>query len=58
MEKELTSESTRGMQFWVPLLVTLVSVFAVLIAYGPEHLGTAMHDTFHDFRHSIGFPCH
>lgn len=30
----------------------------VVIAYGMENVAKGVHDAFHDFRHTIGMPCH
>jgi hypothetical protein len=55
-------QTIRELTSYRPLfLATLVVVMAfamVTIAYGVEPIATGVHDTFHDFRHVIGMPCH
>ncbi|MBI5048411.1 MAG: CbtB-domain containing protein [Deltaproteobacteria bacterium] len=43
----------------LPALVIVGVAFAmVVIAYGVESIAPGVHDAFHDFRHTIGMPCH
>ncbi len=43
----------------LPALVIVGVAFAmVVIAYGMESVAPGVHDAFHDFRHTIGMPCH
>lgn len=39
-------------------VVVAVAFTMVVIAYGMESVAPGVHDTFHDFRHVIGMPCH
>ncbi len=39
-------------------LVVAIAAAMVIIAYGMESVAPGVHDTFHDFRHVIGMPCH
>ncbi len=44
-----------------PWLITALVVTAcamVVIFYGVDSIAQGAHDTFHDFRHVIGIPCH
>ncbi len=44
-----------------PWLLTALAVTAfsmVIIFYGVDPIAKVAHDTFHDFRHVIGMPCH
>ncbi len=42
-----------------PALVIVAITFAiVIIAFGIDSIAPGAHDTFHDFRHAIGMPCH
>ncbi len=44
---------------FLPALVIVGVAFAmVVIAYGMESVAPGVHDAFHDFRHTIGMPCH
>jgi len=58
MEKIVRKEQ----EVWRALLPALVIVgvaFAmIVIAYGVESVAPGVHDAFHDFRHTIGMPCH
>lgn len=43
----------------LPAITIVAMAFAmVAIAYGMESVAPGVHDTFHDFRHVIGMPCH
>ncbi len=55
-------EEIKEVSFQNHLLVTVVLVgllFAVsVVLFGVDSVMAGAHDTFHDFRHSIGMPCH
>lgn len=40
------------------LLVASLAFSMVVIAYGMDGVVKGAHDAFHDFRHTIGMPCH
>ncbi|EPG74340.1 putative cobalt transporter subunit CbtB [Leptospira fainei serovar Hurstbridge str. BUT 6] len=42
-----------------PLFIIGIAVISIFLVYliGLESM-PAVHDTFHDLRHSAGFPCH
>ncbi|HBR17297.1 MAG TPA: cobalt transporter subunit CbtB [Deltaproteobacteria bacterium] len=40
------------------LVIVGVAFAMVVIAYGMESVVPGVHDAFHDFRHTIGMPCH
>ena len=43
----------------LPALVIVGLAFAmVTMVYGWDSVVRGAHDTFHDFRHTIGMPCH
>lgn len=43
----------------LPALAVMALAFTmVVIAYGMESVAPGVHDAFHDFRHTIGMPCH
>lgn len=43
----------------VPTLAIGALAFAMVsIVYGVDAMAAGVHDTFHDFRHVIGMPCH
>lgn len=44
---------------FLPALVLFAMAFAmVVVVYGMESVAPGVHDAFHDFRHTIGMPCH
>lgn len=58
MEKVFSREtSLYGALLGAGVLVALAFTM-VVIAYGMESVAPGVHDTFHDFRHVIGMPCH
>ncbi len=40
------------------IFVVFMALALVVIAYGFDTVANGVHDTFHDFRHVIGMPCH
>jgi len=43
----------------LPAVVLLAVAFAmIVVVFGMENVITGVHDMFHDFRHTIGMPCH
>ena len=43
----------------IPALVLVGVAFTlVVVAYGMDSVVNGVHDMFHDFRHTIGMPCH
>ncbi len=43
----------------LPALVIMGLAFAMMtMTYGWDSVAKGAHDTFHDFRHAIGMPCH
>ena len=43
----------------LPVAILLVVAFAMItVVYGFDMVASGVHDVFHDFRHTIGFPCH
>lgn len=43
---------------WPVLIVVGIAFSMVVITYGLDSVVARAHDTFHDFRHVIGMPCH
>jgi len=44
---------------FLPALVLFAMAFAmVVVVYGMDSIAPGVHDAFHDFRHTIGMPCH
>ncbi len=43
----------------LPVAILLLVAFAMItVVYGLDTIVSGAHDVFHDFRHTIGFPCH
>ena len=43
----------------LPALILVGLAFTmVTIVYGLDSVASGAHDAFHDFRHTIGMPCH
>jgi len=43
----------------LPAVVLLAVAFAmIVVVFGMENVIAGVHDMFHDFRHTIGMPCH
>lgn len=40
------------------LTVAGLAFALIIIVYGVESIAPGVHDAFHDFRHTIGMPCH
>lgn len=58
MEKILgRDKGLTGTLVGAAVLVSLAAAM-IIIAYGVESVAPGVHDTFHDFRHMIGMPCH
>ena len=58
MEKAIAKEQNGLKAFWPALAVLGVAFAMVVILYGVESVAPGVHDAFHDFRHSVGMPCH
>lgn len=58
MEKVISKEQGLWKALWPTLLVVGLAFAMVVIAYGMDSVAPGVHDSFHDFRHVIGMPCH
>lgn len=58
MEGIIQREKDFGSILWPALLIVALSFAMVVIVYGMDSVAPGVHDTFHDFRHTIGMPCH
>jgi cobalt transporter subunit CbtB len=58
MERVVLKEKNFVRALLPALLVVGVIFSLVIIAYGMDSVVPGVHDTFHDFRHAIGMPCH
>ncbi len=58
MDRAIVKEKGLLGSLW-PVAILLVVAFALItVVYGIDTLASGVHDVFHDFRHTIGFPCH
>ena len=44
--------------FVISVLVVLFAMALIVIIYGMDSLVPGVHDAYHDFRHTLGMPCH
>jgi len=58
MERVIKGEQSLWRALLPALIVVAVAFAMVVIAYGMESVAPGVHDAFHDFRHTIGMPCH
>lgn len=58
MERIMSREQSLWRALWPALLVAGVAFAMIAIAYGMDSVAPGVHDAFHDFRHTIGMPCH
>ncbi|HAG51138.1 MAG TPA: cobalt transporter subunit CbtB [Deltaproteobacteria bacterium] len=58
MEKVIRNEQGLLRALLPALVIVAVACAMVVIAYGMESVASGVHDAFHDFRHTIGMPCH
>lgn len=58
MDQSIRKERSLVDTFYLTLLVVAVAFAMGVIVYGVDSVIPGVHDTFHDFRHAIGIPCH
>ncbi|HHL40559.1 MAG TPA: hypothetical protein ENJ37_08635 [Deltaproteobacteria bacterium] len=58
MEKTFSGEGSLAASAGQAVLLVAVACAMIVIAYGIEAVAPGVHDAFHDFRHTIGMPCH
>ena len=56
-EEALTGSSSRANTL-LAFTGLVVAVFMIVVVYGADAAIPGAHDTFHDFRHSVGIQCH
>ncbi len=55
----VSSDKTNALLGFTGLVVAIfMTVFMIIVVYGVDAAIPGVHDTFHDFRHSIGIQCH
>ena len=57
MERILVGEDSSKAFIGAVVVVGLAFALCVMV-YGMESIAPGVHDAFHDFRHTIGMPCH
>lgn len=57
MERILVGENSNKALFGAIAVVGLALALCVMV-YGLDSIAPGVHDAFHDFRHTIGMPCH
>jgi len=57
MERILVGNNPSKALFSAIAVVGLAFALCVMV-YGMESIAPGVHDAFHDFRHTIGMPCH
>lgn len=58
MEKLLEGERSLLNSFGFASLLVGIAATMVIILFGVENVIPGVHDVFHDFRHTVGIPCH
>jgi cobalt transporter subunit CbtB len=47
-----------SVSIWLLMALVVMAFSMVVIFYGVDAFANVAHDTFHDFRHVMGMPCH
>jgi cobalt transporter subunit CbtB len=55
---EIVRELENSKGLLLAVLVVTMACAMVVIAYGVDPVAPGVHDAFHDFRHTLGMPCH
>lgn len=58
MEKLLEGKRSLLNSFGFASLLVGIAATMVIILFGVENVIPGVHDVFHDFRHTVGIPCH
>ena len=58
MEKTFNREHIFSRTFLPALILVSMAFTMLVIMYGVDTIIPTVHDTFHDFRHVLGMPCH
>ena len=58
MKEEALTGSSNGTNALLAFTGLVVAVFMIIVVYGVDAAVPGVHDTFHDFRHSLGIQCH
>ncbi len=58
MKEEALTGSSNSANALLAFTGLVVAIFMIIVVYGADAAMPGVHDTFHDFRHSIGIQCH
>ena len=58
MEKAAQKENVLYTVVAPVVAIAALAMVMISIVYGVDAMAAGAHDTFHDFRHVIGMPCH
>ena len=58
MDRAIVKEKGLTGSFLTVAILLLVAFAMITVVYGFDTVVSGAHDVFHDFRHTIGFPCH
>ncbi len=52
------SQTAFSVSPWLLMALAATAFTMVIIFYGVDSFAQGAHNTFHDFRHVVGMPCH
>ena len=58
MDRAIVKERGLLGSLWPVAILLVVAFTLITVVYGIDTFASGVHDVFHDFRHTIGFPCH
>ncbi|MBE9531268.1 MAG: CbtB-domain containing protein [Proteobacteria bacterium] len=58
MDRVIAGENGLLSSIGVVAILLVVAFAMITVVYGLDTIASGVHDVFHDFRHTIGFPCH
>ena len=58
MKEEALTGTSNSANALLAFTGLVVAIFMIIVVYGVDAAVTGVHDTFHDFRHSVGIQCH
>jgi cobalt transporter subunit CbtB len=58
MDRAIVKEGGLLSSLGVVAALLVVAFAMITVVYGLDTVASGVHDVFHDFRHTLGFPCH
>jgi hypothetical protein len=58
MDRAIVKEKGLVGSFLTVAVLLVVAFALVTVVFGLDTIASGVHDLFHDFRHTLGFPCH